>query len=265
MPAPKRSKIGFTDYSAGDLNFVLGCTPISAGCEHCYARRLYKTFGKDFSQVTIYPEKLEHLLKWQPKPPYKRGLGSKPLAFVVDMGDLFHDHVPDEFIQQAFDTMADRSDVDWLVLTKRAMRMRMLLMDWCSTENVWLGVSVENEDNLWRIGELMDTPLDVPATMRWISLEPMLGPIDLTSVCCRDGDHLGTDLYNLGLDVGIDWVVIGAESGPKRRPFKKEWAWDVLDQCREAGIPVFLKQDSGRGPSVPLLDRQGREVKEWPG
>jgi len=260
-----KSKIAYCDYSGGDLNFVLGCTPVSAGCANCYARRIYERFGKDFSKVTIYPEKLERLLKWRPKPPYKRGAGSRPLALVVDMGDLFHCLVPDEFIRHAFDIMADRSDVDWLVLTKRATKMRHLLIDWCPAENVWLGVTVENQDNLWRIDELLKTP----AALRWVSMEPMLGPIDMEP-------YLGpVHVNSLGVrprnnwdywSAGLDWVVIGAESGPdrKRRPLKWDWAWEVLEVGRREGVPVFLKQDSAPHPGRPLLDRDGHEVKEWP-
>lgn len=265
MPTPKRSKISYCDYSGGDLNIVLGCTPVSAGCANCYARRIYERFGKDFSKVTIYPEKLARLFRWRPKPPYRRGPGTRPVAFVCDMSDLFHEAVPDEFIRQAFDVMADRPDVDWLVLTKRAMRMPILLRDWCGAANVWLGVTVENEDNLWRIEELLKTP----AAVRWVSLEPMLGPIDMKPYLGRvHVDSLGVRPRN-NWDywrAGLDWVVIGAESGPdrKRRPLKWDWAWDLLDQCRKAGVACFLKQDSGPLPGVPLLDRQGNEVKEWP-
>jgi len=270
MPAPKRSKIGFTDYSAGDLNFVLGCTPISAGCEHCYARRIYDMFGKDFSKVTIYPDKLKRLLNWQPKPPYKRGPGSRPLAFVVDMGDLFHEDVPTDFIAYAFNVMGQRKDIDWLVLTKRAVRMQALLEYWWKPKygpafNIWPGVTIEDEDNLWRIRYLLNTP----AAVRWVSLEPMLEPVSLRPhPDFSDKGHgrawLGRDCGNAAHSKGLDWVVIGSESGPNLRPFQKEWAWKTLDVCRELKVPVFLKQDSGLRPGVPLLDRKGNEVKEWP-
>jgi len=263
MPAPKRSKIGYCDYSGGDLNVVLGCTPVSAGCANCYARRIYERFGKDFTQVTVYPEKLERLLKWQPKPPFKRGPGSRPLAFVCDMSDLFHADVPRTFILIAIEIMEKRGDIDWLLLTKRPKRMSEVLwrLGWWShghtPANIWLGVTVENEDNLWRIDELLKTP----ATVRWVSLEPMLGPIELGLIGTIPKDI--SPSYRLVGD-WIDWIVIGAESGLNGRPFEKEWAWDVLDQCREANVACFLKQDSGARPGVPLLDREGREVKEWP-
>lgn len=273
MPTPKRSKIGFCDYSGGDLNVCIGCTPISAGCANCYAQRIYKHFGKDFSKVTIYPEKLDRLARWQPKPPYKRGPGSRPLAFPVDMGDLFHKDVNEGFILRTFWTMQDRSDIDWLVFTKRAVRMRRLLRFWNSgnqgpyhpAENVWLIVSVENEDNLWRIDELVRTP----AAVRGVSLEPMLGPVDLGPwlypyTVSRPTDHSAKRLLMGTRPNDLHWIIIGGESGPKRRPFEERWAWDVRDQGREAGIPVFLKQGSGIGPGVPLLGRNGEVVKEWP-
>lgn len=275
MPAPKRSKIEFTDYSAGDLNFVLGCTSISTGCEHCYARRVYEMFGKDFSKVTVYPDKLKRLLKWQPKPPYKRG--SRPLAFVVDMGDLFHEDVPTSIIRQFLQVVSKRQDIDWLVLTKRPGRMRVALTGLYSLAsfvwpgstpfaplpNLWFGVTVENEDNLWRIEELLKTP----AAVRWVSYEPALGPVDFSPYLGPvHVDSLGVpprDNWDYWRN-GLDWLVIGGESGPNRRPFKKEWAWDVLEVGRREGVPVFLKQDSGPHPGVPLLDREGNQVKEWP-
>ena len=243
MPAAKHSSIGWTDFSGGDLNFICGCTKISPGCQGCYARRIYKRFGKDFSKVTVYPDKLERLLTWQPQPPYKRGPGSRPMAFPVDMGDLLHEEVPDWFIFRAFQVMSARADIDWLVLTKRARRMRRLLGMQHRAENIWLGVSVESPDYLWRIDELLKTP----AAVRWISYEPALAPIDITPYL-----------------LGISWICIGAESGANRRLFKRTWAWDVLDQCRAANVPCFLKQDSGPRPGAPLLDRKGNEVKEFP-
>lgn len=269
MPLPRRSKIGYTDYSGNDLNFCLGCTPVSAGCANCYARRIYDRFGKDFSKVTVYPDKLERLLKWQPKPPYKRG--SRPLAFVCDMSDLFHWKIPLEFSLKAFLVMKQRNDIDWLVLTKRPKRMRWLLGaegwdSFAAATHIWFGVTVENEDNLWRIDELLKTP----AAVRWVSLEPLLGPVDVAPFLKPDYQSMGYEAqwepiarddprYN-----ALDWVIVGAESGPNRRPFEKEWAWDVLDQCREAGVACFLKQHSGLRPGVPLLDREGREVRGWP-
>ncbi len=265
----RTSNIGYCDYSGGDLNFVLGCTAVSAGCANCYARRIYERFGKDFSKVTVYPEKLARLLKWRPKPPYKRGAGSRPLAFVVDMGDLFHKDVATNIIRRFLVLVWDRPDVDWLVLTKRPKRMREELLRWCATTpplpNLWLGVTVENEDNLWRIDELLKTP----AALRWVSMEPMLGPIDMEPYLGPvHVDSLGVRPRN-NWDywrAGLDWLVIGAESGPdrKRRPLRWDWAWDVLEVGRREGVPVFLKQDSGPHPGVPLLDREGQEVKEFP-
>lgn len=280
MSPPRRSKIGYTDYSGNDLNFVLGCTPVSEGCRFCYGKAIYDRFGKDFSKVTIYPEKLKHLLKWQPKPPYKRGPGSRPLAFVVDMGDLFHEEIPHYFIQEFLDEVVyGRLDIDWQVLTKRPRRMwrevqiwyrRMAVLSnkaysrWNPLPNLWLGVTVEDEDNLWRIRHLLNTP----AAVRWVSYEPALSPIDLTPYLPVSAPHFEDMGFPRTATVlrqrFLSWIVIGAESGPNRRPFKKEWAWDIVDRWRKIGLPVFLKQDSGLRPGMPLLDREGRAVKEWP-
>ncbi len=276
----RTSKIAYCDYSGGILNFVLGCTPVSAGCANCYVRRIYDRFGKDFSKVTVYPEKLKRLLMWQPKPPYKRGPGSKPLAFVVDMGDLFHEEVPSYLIQEFLDVAYERSDIDWLILTKRSERMCQEIRRWYQEAefaseaaynrwqplpNLWPGVTVEDEDNLWRVRDLLNTP----AALRWVSMEPMLGPIDMEPYLGPvHVDSLGVRPRN-NWDYwrpGLDWLIIGAESGPdrKRRPLKWDWAWDVVDVGRREGVPMFLKQDSGPGPGVPLLGRDGNEVKEWP-
>lgn len=254
MPAAKRSTISYCDYSGGDLNFVLGCTPVSAGCANCYARCIYERFGKDFSVVRTYPSKLGRLERWllaKQLPSYRRGPGSRPLAFVCDMSDLFHKDVSEDFILQAFWAMQYRDDIDWLVLTKRANRMQRSLRRWNSgnqgpyhpAPNIWVGVTVENQDNLWRIRCLVNTP----AATRWVSLEPLLEPVDIRPWL-----------------PGLNWIVVGAESGPNRRPFRRWWPQDILQQCRAADVPCFLKQDSGLYPGALLLDEEYQEVKEWP-
>lgn len=285
-----KTNIPWCDYV---WNPIAGCTKVSAGCKNCWAERMafrLKRMGqRDYQsvvddqghwsgQVHCLEHRLEQPLHWR-----------KPRRiFVCSMSDLFHPQVPFDFIAQVFDIMASAraEQHTFMLLTKRPDRARHFFA-WLHTSfeaggfwagdtalglalevawplpNVWLGVSVENEDNLWRIDELLKTP----ATVRWLSLEPMLGPMYV-------GDYLRSPqpVYRQGgVRWGrvlpcptLDWIVIGAESGPDRRPFEKEWAWEVLDQCREAGVACFLKQDSGPGPGVPLLDTEGREVKEWP-
>lgn len=266
----KTSPIGWCDYSGGDLNFVTGCTPISEGCAHCYARVIYDRYGRDFSQVTFHEDKLRRLrTKRFPQYSPKRGAPHRPMAFVCDTGDLFHESLWFDGIMWAFDVFAQHQDVIWQVLTKRPERMLQEALRWCEGNNVetlpanvWLGVTAENQE---RADERIPILLDTPAAVRFVSIEPMLGPVDLCEVLMPDGDHLGRGLHNWGSDSGIDWVVAGAESGPKRRPFDVQWAVDLYEQCREGGVKFFGKQDSGLYPGEPLVLPGYGVVQEWPG
>ena len=268
----KQSGISWTDYSGGNLNFVTGCTPISAGCQNCYARAIYERFGKDHSVVKTHPEKLNRL--WRKEFPLhspKRGVPHKTMCFVCDTGDLFHEAVPDEFIYQAFVMMGERSEVTWQVLTKRPERMRELIvrgnrLSYVTSpgENIWLGVTAETQEQAdTRIPLLLDTP----ASVRFVSIEPMLEPVDVFSGyraiggpprARRQGERDGPYVPSL------DWVICGAESGPNRRPFDVAWAVDLYEQCQRRAVPYFGKQASGLKPSVPLELPGIGEVKEWP-
>jgi len=257
----KRSKISYCDYSGGDLNFVTGCTPVSAGCANCYARAIYERFGRDFSQVRTHPDKLERLRKAGfSQENNVRGPHARPLCFVCDTGDLFHEHVPAGFITYAFEVMESRDDVVWQVLTKRAKRMVDVLFGeeggWFLgggdyIENVWLGVTAENQAMAdARIPVLLDNWTGVT----WVSVEPMLELVDL-----RPWLYAHVDRPNERLD----WVVAGAESGPNRRSFDLRWAASLKRQCATAGVSFFGKQSSGLRPGVPLVI-EGSEWKAWP-
>ena len=265
MPV-KRSNIGYVDFSGGDANFVIGCTPSSPGCAHCYARRIVERGGRDFSEVRVYPEKLYRLgqAKFEEKGvPFRRGLGSRPLMFVVDMGDMFHPFVSSAFISDALDVMVGRPDVDWLVLTKRAARLLEFYQNgW--PDNIWPGVTVENSDCLWRVDYL----LQVKSDRRWVSIEPMLEEINLRPVLnrcrwcyprfCTNGIHADFPHAMLA------WIVVGGESGPNRRPFNPDWARAIRDQCLAAQVPFFYKQGSAHHPGRDdILD--GRTWKQIPG
>lgn len=276
----KRSPIAWTDYSGGNLNFVTGCTPVSAGCRECYARRLFERFGRDFAQVTTYPEKLARLRtqrfpEWSPK----RGAPCGPMVFPVDMGDLFHEDVPEPFIAEALDVMAARDDVIWQVLTKRPARLRHMI--WWLGEcwpgdsplnavwealghwpaNIWLGVTVEDQQ---AAEERIPMLLNTPAAVRWLSVEPMLGPVDMIAACdVVIGKDMDVPVVD-GWGRWIDWVVCAAESGPNRRPFDVQWAVDLYEQCRYAGVPFFGKQASGVTPGTPLVLPGIGEVQQWP-
>lgn len=265
----KTSAISWTDYSGGVLNFVRGCTPVSEGCTNCYARAIYDRFGRDFSQVICDEENLDKLAIMRfPLYSPKREVPHRPMAFVCDTGDLFHEEVPYAFQYNALFTMRARSDVTWIVLTKRPERMREMLKDKQPLpSNVWLGVTAENQR---RADERIPILLDTPAAVRFVSVEPMLEHIDLSyckyheyspTYCtqCTGHEHL----CHGWLD-GIDWVICGAESGPKRRPFDVSWALNLYEQCREAGVPFFAKQDSDLRPGKPLVLPGHGVVHEWP-
>lgn len=211
------SKIEWTEST---WNPVTGCTKISAGCAHCYAERMAKrlcamgqaNYVNGF-ELTLHPHVLEHPLKWK-----------KPqVIFVNSMSDLFHESVPLEFIQQIVDVMTRASWHTFQVLTKRSGRLAELapLLHW--PENVWMGVTVENDDCVYRIDDLRN----VPSAVRFLSMEPLLSAVE-----CMNLDN-------------IDWVIVGGESGPGSRPMEKQWVRNIRKQCRQVNVPFFFKQWGG--------------------
>lgn len=275
------SKIEWTDAT---WNPVTGCTKVSPGCDHCYAEtfaeRWRGTPGHYFEggfDVQLRPDKLDMPLRW-----------TKPRRiFVNSMSDLFHEQVPDRFIAQVFEVMGAAKQHTFQVLTKRHGRMRSLLNRWsehatkgcycpadqggCSAPvdvehgewplpNVWLGVSVENQQ--WadiRIPALMQTP----AAVRFLSCEPLVDEVSLPKAA-------PVEPY---WHSGIDWVIVGGESGPGARPMREEWARSLVEQCRDGDVPVFVKQmgsvwakgEAWDGPSASALgDRKGGDWQFWP-
>ena len=256
----KQSKIAWTDFSGGNLNFVTGCTPVSRGCTNCYARRIYERFGRDFTP-TFHMEKLRKMKRqrlsiWSPK----RGRPHKPMAFVCDTGDLFHEDIPAFFIAQALRVMCRDPGNIWQILTKRPERMREIISDYVSKKlfselpaHIWLGVSVEDQATA---DERIPILLHTPAAVRFVSVEPMLSPVDLSYWLDYDADA--------GARVPLSWIICGAESGAKRRPFDVAWAADLYEQCQEAGVPYFYKQGSGLYPGMNDKLPDVGSVKEWP-
>jgi len=231
-------------------NPILGCSRVSAGCENCYAERLAGTRLVHLPQYADLTRQTEHGPRWTGQvnflpeklhEPLKR---RKPTGyFVCDMGDLFHEHVTDEQIA-AVSAVTVACPRHWFyVLTKRAKRMR----EWFKAHrswplpNVWLGVTVENQDAAEKRIPLL---LETPAALRFLSIEPMLSTIDLSA-------FIG-DSY-----VGLSWAIIGAESGPRARPCDLAWVRSVIGQCKEACIPVFVKQ-------VRINGRLSHDPVEWP-
>ena len=223
----KRSAIEWTEMT---WNPVTGCAKISQGCKHCYAERMAKRLKAMGSgrytngfQVTLHPDLLDAPRRWrQPR-----------IVFVNSMSDLFHDEVPLAYIERVFATMRDCSHHTFQVLTKRSERLAELAPRLPWPGNVWMGVSVEDARVVHRIDDLRR----VPAAVRFLSLEPLIGPLDS---------------LRLG---GIHWVIVGGESGPRARPLRSEWVESIFRQCRAAGVPFFFKQWGG-----VRKDRTGREL-----
>ncbi|MEZ4503145.1 MAG: phage Gp37/Gp68 family protein [Dehalococcoidia bacterium] len=208
-----RSAIEWTEAT---WNPVTGCTVVSPGCAHCYA----KTFAERFRGVPGHPYEYGFDMQLRPERLKQPMLWKKPrMIFVNSMSDLFHETVPLRYIQDVFDVMERARHHTFQVLTKRAWRAAELAEELPWPENVWMGVSVENQRWTSRVDELRA----IPAAVRFLSCEPLLGPLSL----------------DLG---GIHWVILGGESGPRARPMRMEWAKAVRDQCLAADVPFFFKQ-----------------------
>ncbi len=236
------------EWTEATWNPTTGCDKVSVGCDNCYALTLSKrlkamgaekyqndgdprTSGPGFG-VTVHPDALLTPYTWkQPK-----------IVFVNSMSDLFHAKVPLDFVRQVFAVIADTPQHTYQVLTKRSARLRKVAdqLDW--PDNLWIGVSVENEAAMSR----MDALRRVPAAVKFLSCEPLLGP-----------------LPQINLD-GIDWVIAGGESGPNHRPIQAEWVTDVRDACQVGGVPFFFKQWGGRTPKAGGRTLEGMVWDEMP-
>jgi len=230
------SKIEWTDST---WNPLTGCTKVSPGCKNCYAERLsnrlkamrVSNYENGF-HLTIHENSLELPLTWK----------TPQFVFVNSMSDLFHEDVPNDFIQRVFDIMRRSSWHVFQVLTKRSDRLAVLdsEIDW--PKNVWMGVSVENSDYYYRVEHLRNTR----ANTKFLSLEPLLGP-----------------LANLNLNK-IDWVIVGGESGPKARLMEEIWVTDIRDQCLDQKVPFFFKQWGGTNKKKSGRLLEGRFWDEYP-
>lgn len=297
------SEIQWTDAT---WNLTTGCTRVSSGCDHCYAFQLHDQrhaaylagrmpdapaqYHRPFSEVQLIPERLALPLKW-----------TKPRKIFVDsMSDLFHADVPDEFLDQVFASMALAPRHTFQVLTKRPQRMKRYLtweepsitrrgriqnqmdflwargglpqrvvIDQWPLPNVWLGTSVEDQDAAYRIDWLVKTP----AAVRFLSCEPLIGPLDISDRRLDSFTRLNPLTGRLtamsGRDEGqsssrLHWVIAGGESGPDFRPIDLDWARDLRDQCISAGVPYFFKQIGGRTSKAGGRELDGRTWDELP-
>lgn len=231
-----KSNIEWTEMT---WNPVTGCTKVSQGCKHCYAERMAKRltamgaerYRNGFS-VTLHPDLVD----------IPRGWRLPRVVFVNSMSDLFHDDIPLAYIQRVFATMRDCPRHTFQVLTKRSERLAKLAPHLPWPENVWMGVSVEDARVLHRVADLQS----VHAKVRFLSLEPLIGPLESLPLDC------------------IHWVIVGGESGPQARPMHKEWVKDILRQCRTAKVPFFFKQWGGIRKDLTGRELNGRTYSEMP-
>jgi protein gp37 len=277
------SKIEWTDQS---WNPVTGCTKISPGCKNCYAERFaIRMFGaiygktaegkpRPFAEVRCHPERLEQPLHWK-----------KPrMVFVNSMSDLFHEDVPFRFVDEVVVHASMARQHVFQILTKRPQRaahyanlcaqlavVRRSTPLW-PQPNIWLGVSVEDQETA---DERIPLLLQTPAAVRFVSVEAMLGPVNLAPFLIDrwlTKSPIGTDPRGPGYrrnpqdyECAIDWVICGGESGPGARSFDFRWAESLLQQCRQADVAFFMKQIGGKPYGLPLVrDRKGADPSEWP-
>jgi protein gp37 len=213
-----RSAIEWTEAS---WNPATGCSKVSPGCAHCYAETFAERWrgvpGHPYEQgfdLKLWPQRLDIPLRWR-----------RPrLIFVNSMSDLFHEDIPDDFIREVFDVMGQAHWHTFQVLTKRHERLAELAPALAWHPNVWMGVTIENRRFVHRADHLRE----VPAAVRFISAEPLLGPLE------------GLDLDD------VDWLIAGGESGPKHRPMREDWVLELRDRCVAEDVAFFFKQWGGR-------------------
>ncbi len=227
------------EWTESTWNPLTGCTKISPGCKHCYAERMSKrlhamgqpNYANGF-MLTMHKAVLQKPLEWK----------TPQVIFVNSMSDLFHERVPVDFIQETFDVMRRAHWHQFQILTKRSERLVEInpLIEW--PDNVWMGVSVENQNYTFRIDHLRQTY----AKVKFLSLEPLLGPISTL------------DLQ------GINWAIVGGESGPGARPIQEDWVKDIRDQCLVMRVPFFFKQWGGVRKKKAGRILEGRTWDEMP-
>ncbi len=228
------------EWTESTWNPITGCSKISPGCRNCYAermaRRLHAMRAANYRngfKLTVHPNSVDLPLRWK-----------KPqMIFVNSMSDLFHVHAPQAFIMQVFDVMNRACWHVYQVLTKRAEQLTLLDKDLPWAKNIWMGVTVESREYNYRIDHLRNSG----AKCKFISFEPLLGSVGRVNL------------------EGIDWVIVGGESGPGARPMQEEWVIEIRDQCVEAGIPFFFKQWGGVFKKKRGSLLEGVEWKERPG
>ncbi len=262
--------IGWTDYSANPLKYrdaggknVWACVKVSAGCKFCYSEALGQRYSRgsefnaaEMAKLTPYldPEDLSKMLR------LKAASGKR--CFVGDMTDIFGEWVPDDFIDAIFSLFARRADVTFQVLTKRPERMAKWfarvgatlgpdsIIPW-PLPNVWIGTSAENQE---MADERIPHLVECPAFVRFVSIEPLLGSVNLLPWLSHDAP----------LNRRLDWVIVGGESGQWHRDMSLEWMLDIADQCERTRVPIFVKQGASAMAGTPTGDRHLDALKDFP-
>jgi len=231
-----RSRIEWTEAT---WNPVTGCSEVSPGCAHCYAKTFAERWrgvpGHPYEQgfdLRLWPERLDVPLRWR-----------RPrVVFVNSMSDVFHEDIPDDYVAEVFDVMVRAEQHTFQVLTKRHERLAELAPHLPWPRNVWMGVTIENR----RFVHRADCLREVPAAVRFISAEPLLGPLERLDL------------------TGVDWLIAGGESGPRHRRIDPAWVTDLRDRCQAEDVAFFLKQWGGHRPKTGGRELDGREWNEMP-
>ena len=276
----ENTKIEWADHT---FNPWTGCTKVGPGCDNCYAEGWAKRsgivhWGTGAERRRTSESNWKQPIKWNAE---AERLGLRYRVFCASLADVFDNEVPAEWRADLFDLIASTPHLDWLLVTKRIGNVERMVMDALRTmfiranqepptwpwANVWLGITVVNQAEADR-----DIPklLQVPAAVRFLSMEPLLGPVDLTDISPNRGDR-PEDHFSALFDPDddqadtrhyVDWVIVGGESGPKARPMRPQWARDIRDQCKVAGVPFLFKQ---WGEWAPASHGHGGKHGAWNG
>lgn len=238
MSKSKIPWLNMPGYRPETWNPITGCSKVSTGCKHCWAERMSirfsgEAFGPEGWAIKFHKEKILAPWRWR-----------KPrMCFICSTADLFNSKIHEARHQQIITTLkaTDKMHI-MMALTKRPLRAKYILDKHWPDNNLWVGVSVENQDYIHRINELQE----IPAAKHFISFEPLLGPIG------------PIDLSD------IDWVIVGCESGPGHRPMNEQWVRDIRDQCIDAGVPFFYKQKYDGNTIIHMPELDGRVWEEYP-
>lgn len=264
----EKTGISWTDST---FNPWIGCTKVGPGCDHCYAEALMDKrwhrveWGVHGERVRTSAANWRLPLQWErDHQKFFSEHGRRQRVFCASLADVFDNKVDPQWRRDLFQLIHDTPHLDWLLLTKRIGNVPKLSPNWGTLWlNVWLGITVVNQEEADR-----DIPklLAVPARVKFLSCEPLLGPLELSSYLPIETDRnwLWRQRSKFGEESPIHWVIVGGESGKDCRPMNPEWAMSIRDQCTAAGVPFFFKQWGGQTASAGGCELNGAEHKAWP-